>query len=148
MGVAEGRAFAVFVQHIQVVMRSICWRKPVMVNRSRLVARIAMCGGMVFAVLAIVGPGGGSPASAAGVPPGFAQGFSEIVKKTTPAVVNIAVTGGEAGGRRRGGCLRDPSVLLLGKSRAEGSRRPRHRFLLVLLFRTAVRTRAPGPASS
>ena len=37
----------------------------------------------------------------AGVPPGLAQGFSEIVKQATPAVVNIAVTGGE-GGRREG----------------------------------------------
>jgi serine protease Do len=57
---------------------------------------------MVFAVFAIIGFGDGFTASAAGVPPAFAQGFSEIVKKTTPAVVNIAVTGGEAGGRRRG----------------------------------------------
>jgi serine protease Do len=37
-------------------------------------------------------------ADAAAVPPAFAQGFSEIVKKVTPAVVNIAVTGNE--GRR------------------------------------------------
>ncbi len=37
---------------------------------------------------------------AAGVPPAFVQGFSDIVKKVTPAVVNIAVTGG--GGRREG----------------------------------------------
>jgi serine protease Do len=37
---------------------------------------------------------------AAGVPPALAQGFSDIVKKVTPAVVNIAVTGG--GGRREG----------------------------------------------
>jgi serine protease Do len=41
-------------------------------------------------------------ALAAGVPAGLAQGFSEIVKKVTPAVVNIAVTGGgEGGGRGR-----------------------------------------------
>ena len=39
---------------------------------------------------------------AAGVPPAFAQGFSEIVKSVTPAVVNIAVTGGGEGGRREG----------------------------------------------
>ena len=38
----------------------------------------------------------------AAVPPGMVQGFAEIVKKVTPAVVNIAVTGGE-GGRREGG---------------------------------------------
>jgi serine protease Do len=36
------------------------------------------------------------------VPPGLAHGFSDIVKKVTPAVVNIAVTGGE-GSRREGG---------------------------------------------
>ncbi len=42
-----------------------------------------------------------APAQAAGVPPAFAQGFAEIVKAVTPAVVNIAVTGsGE--GRREG----------------------------------------------
>jgi serine protease Do len=41
-------------------------------------------------------------AIAAGVPAGLAQGFSEIVKQVTPAVVNIAVTGGEkSGGRGR-----------------------------------------------
>jgi serine protease Do len=41
-------------------------------------------------------------AFAAGVPAGLTQGFSEIVKKVTPAVVNIAVTGGgEGGGRGR-----------------------------------------------
>jgi serine protease Do len=34
-------------------------------------------------------------------PPVLAQGFGEIVKSVTPAVVNIAVTGGE-GGRREG----------------------------------------------
>ena len=37
-------------------------------------------------------------AFAAGAPAGLTQGFSEIVKKVTPAVVNIAVTGG--GGRQ------------------------------------------------
>ena len=43
----------------------------------------------------------GSTVMAAGVPPSMAQGFSEIVKKVTPAVVNIAVTGGTEGGRGR-----------------------------------------------
>lgn len=38
--------------------------------------------------------------SFASAPAGMTQGFSEIVKKVTPAVVNIAVTGGE--GRREG----------------------------------------------
>lgn len=40
------------------------------------------------------------PAAFAGVPAGLTQGFSEIVKKVTPAVVNIAVTGGGEGGGR------------------------------------------------
>ena len=40
-------------------------------------------------------------AFAAGVPAGMTQGFSEIVKKVTPAVVNIQVTGGGEG-RGRG----------------------------------------------
>ena len=39
-------------------------------------------------------------AIAAGVPTGLAQGFSEIVKQVTPAVVNIAVTGSGKGGPR------------------------------------------------
>lgn len=43
----------------------------------------------------------GSIVMAAGVPPSMAQGFSDIVKKVTPAVVNIAVTGGAEGGRGR-----------------------------------------------
>ncbi len=39
---------------------------------------------------------------AAGVPAGLTQGFSEIVNQVTPAVVNIAVTGGgKTGGRGR-----------------------------------------------
>lgn len=42
----------------------------------------------------------GIPTGQAAVPAAFSQGFSEIVKKVTPAVVNIAVTGGE--GRREG----------------------------------------------
>ena len=42
-----------------------------------------------------------STAIAAGVPAGLTQGFAEIVKKVTPAVVNIAVTGGGEG-RGRG----------------------------------------------
>ncbi len=53
---------------------------------------------------ACVGLLDGSKSSAveAAVPPGMAQGFSDIVKKVTPAVVNIAVTGGEGGRRERG----------------------------------------------
>ena len=56
----------------------------------------------VFALACTLSPlSGDSPATAAGVPPSMAQGFSEIVKKVTPAVVNIAVTGGSEGGRGR-----------------------------------------------
>ncbi len=44
----------------------------------------------------------------AAVPPVLAQGFSDIVKKVTPAVVNIAVTGSHEG--RRGGRRPGPQV--------------------------------------
>ncbi len=64
--------------------------------------------GCGLAACALVGSGCASPVSAAGVPPAWAQGFSDIVKKTTPAVVNIAVTGGGEGGRRRGGIPPSP----------------------------------------
>ena len=74
-----------------------------MVNRSQQATKLSIGGGLILAVCAVAGLGGGSFASAAGVPPALAQGFSEIVKKATPAVVNIAVTGGGEGGRRRGG---------------------------------------------
>ncbi len=56
-----------------------------------MVAATFLSGGVQF----------GAQAEAAGVPPAFAQGFSEIVKAVTPAVVNIAVTGGGEG-RREG----------------------------------------------
>jgi len=74
-----------------------------MFNRRRLVTGLSMSSGLVLAACALTGLGEVAPASGMGVPPAFAQGFAEIVKKTTPAVVNIAVTGGEASGRRRGG---------------------------------------------
>ncbi len=41
------------------------------------------------------------PTADAAVPPALAQGFSEIVRSVTPAVVNIAVSGGEGGRRGR-----------------------------------------------
>jgi len=56
---------------------------------------------MVAATFLSGGIPAGNQAEAAGVPPAFAQGFSEIVKAVTPAVVNIAVTGGGEG-RREG----------------------------------------------
>ncbi|MFO0775943.1 MAG: Do family serine endopeptidase [Nitrospiraceae bacterium] len=51
-------------------------------------------------VASVVGSTGHSDAA---VPAGMNAGFSEVVKKVTPAVVNIAVTGGEGrrGGRRQ-----------------------------------------------
>lgn len=67
-------------------------------EKNALLALVCLC---VVAVACSTLPTG-SMASAAGVPPSMAQGFSEIVKKVTPAVVNIAVTGGgETGGRGR-----------------------------------------------
>ncbi|MEK7294306.1 MAG: trypsin-like peptidase domain-containing protein, partial [Nitrospirota bacterium] len=62
----------------------------------------------VLAVVVLAGPAwwhATAPSSVdAAVPPALAQGFSEIVKRVTPAVVNIAVTGsheGRRGGRRQ-----------------------------------------------
>lgn len=67
-------------------------------EKNALLALVCLC---VVAVACSTLPTG-SMASAAGVPPSMAQGFSDIVKKVTPAVVNIAVTGGgEGGGRGR-----------------------------------------------
>jgi len=65
----------------------------------RLSAVLAMAG--VLAAGSIGYAVSGLPAEAA-VPATMSQGFADIVKKVTPAVVNIAVTGGE-GGERRGG---------------------------------------------
>src|SRR5690242_13668615 len=84
-------------------MRSIFWRTIPMEYRRQPMTMWSIGGGLLLGFCALVGLEGGMSASAAGVPPAFAQGFSEIVKKTTPAVVNIAVTGGGEGGRRRGG---------------------------------------------
>ena len=66
-------------------------------NALGLIAAIGLVMSTVaFAVLP------GEPAAFAGTPAGLTQGFSEIVKKVTPAVVNIAVTGGgEGGGKGR-----------------------------------------------
>ena len=77
-----------------------------MVNWTQQATNVFISGGL--ALCALVGSGCVSPVSAAGVPPAWAQGFSEIVKKTTPAVVNIAVTGGGEGSRRRGGMPPNP----------------------------------------
>lgn len=75
-------------------------------NWSQQVTKMFIGTGLM--VWALAGSGCVSSASAAGVPPAWAQGFSDIVKKTTPAVVNIAVTGGGEGSRRRGGIPPNP----------------------------------------
>ncbi len=63
---------------------------------------------VVGAVLALLGMSAYWEATTeAAVPPAFTQGFSDIVKRVTPAVVNIAVTGGGEG-RREGGPRRRP----------------------------------------
>ena len=74
-----------------------------MINRGQQTSVWSIGGGLFLALCACVGLEHGPSIADAGVPPGFAQGFSEIVKKTTPAVVNIAVTGGGERGRRHGG---------------------------------------------
>ena len=73
-----------------------------MVYRIQQATKVVIGCGLVLAAVTAGGFMGATTASAAGVPPAFAQGFSEIVKKVTPAVVNIAVTGGGGEGRRRG----------------------------------------------
>ncbi len=77
-----------------------------MLNWSQQATRVLVGCGLVGC--ALIGSGCVSSVSAAGVPPVWAQGFAEIVKKTTPAVVNIAVTGGKEGSRRRGGIPQVP----------------------------------------
>ena len=77
-----------------------------MTNRSQQVRQVLLGAGLI--VCALILNGNGMSASASGVPPAWAQGFSEIVKKTTPAVVNIAVTGGGESSRRRGGMPPSP----------------------------------------
>ena len=75
-----------------------------MVYRSQQATKFVIGCGLVLAATVAGGLIGSPAALAAGVPPAFTQGFSEIVKKVTPAVVNIAVTGGGGeSGRRRGG---------------------------------------------
>lgn len=74
-----------------------------MVNRTQQTSVWSLGSGLLLALCACVGIENGPSTADAGVPPAFAQGFSDIVKKTTPAVVNIAVTGGGERGRRHGG---------------------------------------------
>ena len=67
-----------------------------------MVNRILFGSALFLAASFFTGFESGPIASAAGVPPTLVTRISEIVKKATPAVVNIAVTGGGEGGRRRG----------------------------------------------
>src|SRR5499426_1449421 len=84
------------------VRRLTLWRNAVMTTRSKggnIQAFVAGIG-LVMSVVACAVLPSEPTAMAAGVPAGLAQGFSEIVKQVTPAVVNIAVTGGEKSGQR------------------------------------------------
>lgn len=74
-----------------------------MVYRSQQATKFVIGCGLVLAAVVAGGLMENPAALATGVPPAFAQGFSEIVKKVTPAVVNISVTGGGGESRRRGG---------------------------------------------
>lgn len=74
-----------------------------MVIRRHRAAIWSMGCGLVLAAGVVGGFVGQSVEPAAAASPALAQGFSDIVKKVTPAVVNIAVTGGGGEGRRRGG---------------------------------------------
>ena len=94
------------VQYATWLMRSCrltLWRNAVMVTRSRVwnIRGLAAGIGLVMGAVAIIALPSEPTAFASGVPAGMTQGFSEIVKKVTPAVVNIAVTGGGEG-RGRG----------------------------------------------
>ena len=74
---------------------------------SRWPVRIARFTSMMFFMLGFGlvssflggGPGGTSPVQAA-LPSAFVEGFSEIVEKVGPAVVNVAVTGGGGSARQ------------------------------------------------
>ncbi|TKB73588.1 MAG: serine protease, partial [Nitrospira sp.] len=58
---------------------------------------VTLCGLGLLAVSTLAS----APQATAAVPPALAQGFSELVRSVTPAVVNIAVSGGEGGRRGR-----------------------------------------------
>ena len=118
-----------------------------MVNWTQQATNVLIGGGL--AVCALVGSGCVSPVSAAGVPPAWAQGFSEIVKKTTPAVVNIAVTGGGEGSRRRGGMPPNPfGAPPPGDEPGGGELPPPRQARMVHPHRMAVRIRVRDPESS
>ncbi len=94
------------VQYAARIMQSrrlTLWRNAVMVMQRRVLhSRGLIAGiGLLFGAFAVTVLPSQPTAVSAGVPAGMTQGFSEIVKKVTPAVVNIAVTGGGEG-RGRG----------------------------------------------
>ena len=77
--------------------------------------------GLVMSTFACIVLPSEPTALAAGVPAGLTQGFSEIVKKVTPAVVNIAVTGGgEGGGRGRKAAIAAGSLWCTAGGRSAG----------------------------
>ena len=76
-----------------------------MTNRSQQARQVLLGAGLIVCALIF---GGNGESAAAGAQPAWAQGFSEIVKKTMPAVVNIQVTGGGESSRRRGGMPPSP----------------------------------------
>jgi S1-C subfamily serine protease len=105
--------------------------------------------GLIMSTFAFTVLPSGSTASAAGVPAGMTQGFSEIVKKVTPAVVNIAVTGGgkagaEAGDRR---CRLVPLVDRRVKKRREVNFRLLRRCRLVEGMDAPIRAQDPASLS-
>ncbi len=57
---------------------------------------------IMVAALVLLGAWSAPSSGEASAPPALVPGFADIVKQVTPAVVNVAVVGGE-GGRREGG---------------------------------------------
>lgn len=80
----------------------------------------------------------------AAVPAEMAQGFAEIVKRVTPAVVNIAVTGERDGEKVVGNFLPVRSVARPVKNRPGWNRRLVH----LPLAPTVGLSKVPDPASS
>ena len=103
--------------------------------------------GLVMSAFAVAVLPSEPTAVAAGVPAGMTQGFSEIVKKVTPAVVNIAVTGVEKAGDEAGSrrCRQVPLVGLRVKKRQRVNSRLLR--LCRLVEGMDVLNKAPGPAS-
>ena len=111
--------------------------------RSKMLSLLAVIT-MVAAMFLVGGLQADNYAAAAGVPPAFAQGFSEIVKAVTPAVVNIAVTGG--GEARREGRRPVPPGPFGGPPPGPGDE-PRHVEQAESCAAAGARKRRPGLGS-